>query len=137
MKSLILFVIMLAVLSTNISFAQKVVPLPDILNPEHMKVDKNHIYITEGEKIFIYSRNELKLKHKFGKKGEGPGSFRVYPIMGVRITVQPECLMVKSIGRISYFTLDGKYIKEVIMRDAFSNFLTARSCSPLINSNCS
>jgi hypothetical protein len=100
------------------AFAQKVIPLKELRKPETITVDDKHFYIVEMESIYIYSLKDLKLLKKFGKAGEGPQEFKISDASGVRIFVHPEYILVKSLGRVSYFTLDGEYIKEKINVEA-------------------
>jgi hypothetical protein len=94
-------------------FAARAVPLPELLNPELIRVDENKIYITEKANIYIYSKKDFKLIKKFGKKGAGPEEFRIGFANGMLwISVTPDCLFVHSMGKVSYFTKEGKFIKE-------------------------
>jgi hypothetical protein len=90
-----------------------VVTLPELLSPELIRVDENKIYITEKANIYIYSKKDFKLVKKFGKKGAGPEEFRIGFANGMLwISVIPNCIFVHSIGKISYFTTEGKFINE-------------------------
>lgn len=93
--------------------AGKAVALPELIEPKTITIDGNHIYITEMFSIFVYSLNDLKFQKKFGSKGEGPGEFRVNPNRFVTISVLPDSILVDSIGRITYFSKGGKYLKEM------------------------
>ncbi|UCH94192.1 MAG: hypothetical protein JSV88_28515 [Candidatus Aminicenantes bacterium] len=93
-------------------FPGQVVPLPEIKKPENIIVDQNQILITEFPNVFIYSLEDYKLINKFGKKGEGPQEFSQY----VRIQPYldyPNYIVVGSHMKMSYFTRDGKFVKEV------------------------
>ena len=57
----------------------------------------------------IYSLEDLKLKKKFGKDGEGPKEFK----RRANITLTSKYLLVNSIARVTFFTKEGEYIKEV------------------------
>jgi hypothetical protein len=83
------------------------------LSPELIRVDENKIYITENANIYIYSKKDFKLIKKFGKKGAGPEEFRIGFANGMLwISVIPGCIFVHSIGKISYFTTEGKFLKR-------------------------
>ena len=58
-------------------FAARVIPFPELLSPELIRVDENKIYITEKANIYIYSKKDFKLVKKFGKKGAGPEEFKI------------------------------------------------------------
>jgi hypothetical protein len=95
--------------------ATKVVPLPDILNPELVRVDENQMYITEGANIYIYSLKDFLLIKKFGKKGEGPQEFLTPPgVLGTMwLEIRPGDLFIHSLYKISYFSKQGMFIKEM------------------------
>lgn len=98
----------LFVLCPNIVFPGKIVPLPGHLNPKAVYADGDQIYITEETSIYIYGREDFKLRKKFGREGEGPQEFKG----GVSLYVYPDYLLVNSTGRISFFTREGEFIKE-------------------------
>jgi hypothetical protein len=115
MTDKIIKTLVILIFCSGAAFASRTVPLPGLINPDSITVDKNRIYITDGAAISIYSREDFKLIKKFGKKGEGPREFKV--AMGatakLKISVQPDQIIVNSIGRVSFFTKDGNYIKEI------------------------
>ena len=49
----------------------------------------------------------------FGRKGQGPQEFQTYPHIPITIDVSTDQLIVSSIRKISYFTKQGEFIKEV------------------------
>jgi hypothetical protein len=67
------------------------------------------------EKIYIYSSKDFTLKKKFGKKGEGPGEFKVNPaaVAKLQVYVQPGCIIVNNLSRVSFFTKNGSFKKEI------------------------
>ena len=98
-------------ITSSTLWCKKVAILSEINNPGFdIKVDGSRLYVPEGHQIFIYSLKDYKLVKKFGRKGEGPKEFRGE----IYLNVQPECLLVESEGKISYFTKDGKYIREIV-----------------------
>jgi hypothetical protein len=99
----------------------KVIPMPDLLKPEGLTLDDTQMYITEGTNIYIYSLEDFKLVKKFGKKGEGPKEFMINPFMPtpLRLSKQGDDLMVHSSGKVSWWTKDGAYIKEIKTPTAF------------------
>lgn len=105
-------------LITNVVFATKTVPLPEITKPDIIKVDGDDMVLVEGASISIYSLKNFKLIKKFGKQGEGPQEFKVLPIgFGLEINIYPEYIVVNSIGKISNFTRKGEFIKEKKITD--------------------
>ena len=107
----------LSTLFTGFVFAVdvEVVPLPDLINPDGIQADKQQLYITEQQSIYIYSLKDPRLIKKFGESGEGPREFKVSRFSEGRIYihVEPEVLLVNSLKKISYFTRKGDFIKEI------------------------
>lgn len=99
----------LLVLCTSVVFPGKIVPLPGHLNPKYVYADGDQIYITEETSIYIYGREDFKLRKKFGREGEGPQEFKGF----ASLYVYPDYLLVNSTGRISFFTREGEYIKQI------------------------
>jgi hypothetical protein len=94
--------------------ARKVAALPELARPQIMVTDGDDLFFIDSGSIYVYSLKDYKFKRKFGKKGEGPGEFKVHPLADTGMMVYPctEYLLVNSIGKISYFTREGKFIKE-------------------------
>ena len=105
-------IIFLILLCFQMIPAKFVAVLSDVYNQGSIDVDKDHIYIVQEASIFIYSIYDFRLIRKFGKKGEGPKEFRLSDDNMVFLSVQPDHLMVNSVGRITYFKKNGDYINE-------------------------
>ena len=114
MKKYIIVFVLLMVFTTL--SAKESVELPDLANPGQILVDpENHnLYIADGTTIYIYSLTDFKLKNKFGKSGEGPREFKRYANM----TLTSEHLLVNSVSRITFFTKEGEYVKEMNSKSA-------------------
>jgi hypothetical protein len=97
------------------AFAAKVASLTDFYTPGQLAVDDEQFYVVEKATVFIYSLKDFKLKTKFGKAGEGPQEFKLYPITGggLRIYSRKDALVLNSLGKISFFSKEGKFIKEM------------------------
>ncbi len=108
-----LFIFVLVLIPLNFVIAKKVAVLDDVSKPFEIKVDAARIYIIEGTTIFVYSLKDYKLLSKFGKKGEGPGEFKVRPNGRVKIYPLDDYIYVASIGRVSIFTKNGGFVKEI------------------------
>lgn len=107
--------VVLMLVLASVVFAEKVATLSPIKNPYEIQVKKDMLYITEGPTIFIFSAKDFKLIKKFGKRGEGPKEFklnRVTDVVGLHIL--PDYLQVNSLGRISFFTKDGRFIRVMM-----------------------
>jgi hypothetical protein len=96
----------------NVIMAEKVAILTDIQAPGDINIDDERIYITQQATIFIYSLKDYTLIKKFGKKGEGPGEFKLSADNIVFLTMEPNRLLINSVGRISYFSKTGEYLSE-------------------------
>ncbi|MCP4146742.1 MAG: hypothetical protein GY757_03235 [bacterium] len=108
MRKFVIFV--LIVLSVNFLFA-KVVTLPELTNPNYLVVDaaNNCFFVTDGVTVHVYSLDDFKLKKKFGREGEGPQEFKSYAAPDI----SAKQLIVNSRARLSFYTRDGEYVKEI------------------------
>ncbi|MCK5056730.1 MAG: hypothetical protein KAT34_08745 [Candidatus Aminicenantes bacterium] len=106
-------VIFLILLLAVVVSGEKAISLPDIGNPKIIAVDHELLIITGGTNIYMYAIKDFRLLKKFGKRGEGPREFLIYPNMPLRIKLLPDKFLVNSMGKISYFTRKGEYIKEI------------------------
>lgn len=102
----------------SVCFTQEVVPLEGLMKPFSIEASDTHIYISEGFTVKIFSLADFKLKKTFGKKGEGPKEFKGF----ILAYVQPDFIFINSPNKVSYFTLDGEFIKETRMRHIFGRF---------------
>ncbi|MCP4220823.1 MAG: hypothetical protein GY765_39715 [bacterium] len=112
--------IVLFLLLFNGAIRAKTVPLPKLMNPASIAADESRLYISDGTSVHIYSLTDFKLKHTFGKAGEGPQEFIIHGSFGVGIIPlkQPDILVINSQGKVSYFTKKGTFIKELKTRTA-------------------
>jgi hypothetical protein len=93
--------------------AENPIDLDGISRPAMFLVKNNKIYILDQATVFIYSLKDGKLIKKFGKAGEGPQEFK----MGgggrpLSMSFDKEMLMVNSLYRLSFFDLEGNFIRE-------------------------
>jgi hypothetical protein len=110
--TIFVFVISLSYLWTT-NHSQKVAVLREVVKPDMMLVKNNKLYVLEKTSIFIYSLKEFHLLKKFGRQGEGPGEFIARPFgPPMTLSFHADYLLVNSNNRMSYFTLDGEYVKE-------------------------
>lgn len=92
----------------------KIVPIPDVNKPGVLMVaDQQQFYLYENESILIFSLKDFKLKKKFGKRGEGPQEFVLNPAVPMWLDVSGENILVESFGKLSWWTKDGRFIKEL------------------------
>ena len=112
--------------------AEKLATLEGLMKPESISIGNGRLYILEGVTFHIYDMKTFSLIKKFGKEGEGPKEFKKSPF-GPPIIFFPfkDQLLINSMGKLSYFTQDGEYIKERkmsgfrIMHPCGKNFLSS------------
>ncbi|UCH98010.1 MAG: hypothetical protein JSV88_14470, partial [Candidatus Aminicenantes bacterium] len=112
MRKLFLFLSLFTVLMTCHLFPEVIATFQDFKYPHGFYIEGDRIYINEGTSISIYSFKNFQLIKRFGRKGEGPKEFivdRGNP--SVQLHVLNDCLQVNSVGRISFFTKDGEFIR--------------------------
>ncbi len=108
-------VLLILILLAGTALAAKVITLPDLVRPAGVVVDDNDIVINDGEKIYIYSQKDYKLRRVFGKKGPGPQEFLPSPapwVPSLRVYLKPKTIFVNAIGKVIIFNRNGDYIKE-------------------------
>ena len=89
--------------------AEEIVQLPELTKPSGIQVDVDGIYVVNNRyNIIIYSLKDFKLKNQFGKKGEGPGEFKYT----ISLSIRPDFIFVDSQDRISWFSKEGKFLKQ-------------------------
>ena len=96
--------------------SRRIAILPEIIDPECITIHKKNIYIVEGTRIFVYSVENYKMKKSFGTYGEGPKEFLIEPKkQGYRLQIVPfsNHLLVNSMGKVTFFTLGGDFLREV------------------------
>jgi hypothetical protein len=112
MKRFLFFCFMLVF--TGIIQAGQTAKLPELLNPNSIVVHSDRFFVIDGPAIYIYSLTDFHLMKKFGSKGEGPGEFMIFPGMpSFNIICHPGKIQINSIGKVSFFSLDGRLLKEI------------------------
>jgi hypothetical protein len=104
------------VLMVGILYSTKKVPLDLDGRAAWIQVDDTQFYIAEGAFIHIYSLKDYRFQKKFGGRGEGPGEFKTMisqNLGSVLLDIYQEYIIINSIGKISFFTKQGKMIKEI------------------------
>ncbi len=115
LKHIIILILILIVFCFS-GFAEKVAVLPELMKPSIMAVDDTQLYVTEEASVFIYSLKDFELVKKFGRAGQGPQEFFIVPTLPLVIDVQTDQIIAVSIRKVSYFTKQGEFIKEVRMK---------------------
>ena len=115
-------IIIFFLIGVSQGFPRKLTSFPDMLKAEMVRVKQDRIFVTHEATVSIYSLADFKLIKKFGKKGEGPREFVINPPDNpLKIEILPDYILVNSVRKISYFTLDGEFVKEE--RNPHGNFL--------------
>jgi len=114
MKKVSFFMIVFVLSGTLM--AEKVATIKDVLKPTFLAIDDTQVYIADQSSVRIYSFKDFKFKKKFGKQGEGPQEFLTVSGEGIAINPQKDQLVVNSTGKVSFWTKDGQYIKELKTR---------------------
>jgi hypothetical protein len=91
------------------AYAEAVYELPELAKPSRIVVDNQRLYIVDGTSIFIYSLKDYSLIKKFGRQGEGPGELKGFISY---LEVHQDYMLVYSEGRLSWFTLEGTFVKQ-------------------------
>jgi hypothetical protein len=113
----IFIILVISLTATGAFLSTKVVAaFPEVGKPEDMVMDHYRIYITERENIYIYSRDNYKLKTKFGKRGEGPQEFMLVPHFQLALGIKTDKIAVYSMGKISHFRNDGVFMSETKLK---------------------
>ncbi len=112
-----------------IMFAQAIIcsgkELSELMRPSAIVLLKEKVYIVDGTQVHYYSLSDLSYLGKFGRKGEGPGEFITTMNYPARITGGDNCIIVESINKLSYFSYDGKFIKDVKKPPLLTNIKVA------------
>jgi len=99
--------------TSSVPMMKKLASFPDILKPGMILIKHDKLFVTQESTISIYSMKDFKLIKTFGKSGEGPQEFKLSRFGGqLIIDIQSENILVNSLGKLSYFTLNGEFIKE-------------------------
>ncbi len=113
MKKKILLTIVVCMLSLSFLFGEKMATLQEVTRPDMVLAKDGKLYVLEKTSIFIYSLKDFRLIKKFGRSGEGPMEFMARPFgPPLNLYFHSGKLVVNSINKLSFFTLDGKYIDE-------------------------
>lgn len=115
MKKCLFFVLIVILGMSAMGYGEKLATLPELIRPGALAIDDEQIYVAQEVEIYIYSLEDFSFKTKFGKAGEGPQEFKTAFGGGTAIRIIPydDHLLVNSAGKISYYSKNGKYIKEI------------------------
>lgn len=117
-KNTVFIVSVILLLTAGAVYARQVVPLKGVVRPQGLEVDDSRFYITAGTEVFIYTLNDFKLVKRFGKKGEGPQEFVVMPGVPLAPFARTNELLITSMGKLSFFSKDGVFKRELKTKGA-------------------
>lgn len=120
-KTLFLLISLLLILLNVNELKAETKALPDLLQPSSIKIGNSKIYISEETSVFIYSRNDLNLLNKFGRKGEGPGEISTSRRGNSSFDIIPGNNIVRIFNRnkLMTFTENGKFLSEKRITSGF------------------
>lgn len=107
MKKIALIMFLLALAITI--YGDAVARYADLVQPTRIMVDGDRMFVVQEPFINIYSLKTHKLVKKFGGEGEGPKEF----LGGLNLLPYPDHIIVMSRGKITYWTKEGEFIKEI------------------------
>jgi hypothetical protein len=90
--------------------------LPDLLKPSMLALTDGKLYVVDGSRVHIYSGEDFRKLTTFGRRGEGPGEFKVNPNVydnQVVIVPQSDNLFFHNRERFLYFSKNGEYQSEI------------------------
>ncbi len=96
-KKLILLIIF-AIITADFILPEKLESMPDLLKPFMLRASRRYIYVSDDYCIKVYSLKTYKLQWTIGKKGNGPGEYRISP-----------AIQLLPSGRV-FITDPGKYV---------------------------
>lgn len=112
MRKFFIFIILFSLIF-SVS-GKKLAILKEISKPNMIGIEGDRFLITEGASVYIYSLKDFSLVKKFGKAGEGPKEFKISPFGPPMIAFYyKDKIVVSSSDKISFFTKDGEFIKEM------------------------
>lgn len=111
MKKIIIFLVV-CFMAVFFIFPEKLAVLRQLEKPDFLHVDDQQIIVGDITSVFVYSAKDFHLEIKFGSTGEGPGQFMPLPGRELFINVLPQTIFIHSLGKISYFKKNGKFIRE-------------------------
>lgn len=104
--TILLFVLLLPATAASLG------TLEGVLKPSIIDIHGDRLFVMDIEQVHVYSMKDMSLIKSFGKKGEGPGEYKIIPDFPLSLKAFDDFLIVESVDKMSYFSLDGNYLKE-------------------------
>ncbi len=87
--------------------------IPDLINVTGIALNSSKLYIVHEAQVTVLDKNTLKVITTFGKAGPGPKEFLLAPGVQLGIQTDGEEIIISSLGKVSFFTLNGEYKNEM------------------------
>ena len=97
---------------TTLLPGEKLGILEGVMKPSIIDIQGERLFVMDAEKIRVYSLKDLTLLKSFGKKGEGPGEYKIIVNLPLRLQAHKDFLLVESVDKLLWFTPDGEYLRE-------------------------
>jgi hypothetical protein len=109
-KMIIIVTVLMGLFLTPLK-AEKIMDLPELVNPQQMAVDGNRLYVVQDAEVFVFSLESKEHVLRFGKKGNGPGEFNPMKAFGMvmNIELDPEGVFLSTGQKCGVFSRDGEY----------------------------
>lgn len=111
-KLLMVFILAMYIVGPGYAFSMEKRTLTGVFEPGMMAVAASELYVVEGANIFVFSLQDLSLKHKFGGQGEGPGELKAADFWHNTVTVLPGQIFIDGYDKTVYFSKEGKFLRE-------------------------
>lgn len=108
-----LLIILLLITGSEFMYPGRVMVMPELINPTSMATDGTHVFIADGPEVFIYRMSGSRELKRIGREGDGPGEFRIAPNLPITVNLHNGDIYVSSLGKISIWTADGIFKKEI------------------------
>jgi hypothetical protein len=121
-KMIIILLLLFFFLFTELVFSKKISSFPELNRPFSILIAKDRLLITDGPVVYIHSMKDFSLLNRFGKAGEGPGEFKVFATINqgsVVLALKGDKIMVTSLGRVSFYTLNGEFVEQKNIQSLF------------------
>ncbi len=111
-KLMLLLTVILLSFPVLTGAAQKLGEIPELMKPGMLEVDDNKLYVVQGATVHVFSLENLKEIHRFGKKGEGPGELPTVPRWNNRLLITPDAIYMEGERKIIRFDKQGNFLSE-------------------------
>jgi len=109
------------------SSAQNSTILPEIDQPLTFKGDESFLYVVEGHRIYIYSKDNLQLIKKLGSSGEDSGEFISYSRnrKSISVDISSDTILVTSNQRLSLFDKSFRHLADIPVYEQTGYYMKA------------